>query len=124
MSAAAGVRGGDNENDKNDTPPFVLKASSHSGVSSVAVSNKWSTLKRRSNVLLNAVENLKGYKPDVVANNKSKLSASETLMRSPRSKMFVVAIVAIVNTCDLLGEVLTMPIMPYLYQSFPFATHE
>ena len=79
MSAAGvGVRG-DNDND--------------SGVSSVAVSSKWSTLKRRSNVLLNAVENLKGYKPDVVANNKSKLSASETLMRSPRSKMFVVAIV-------------------------------
>ena len=121
--SAAGVRGGDND-DKNDTQPFVLKASSHSGVSSVAVSNKWSTLKRRSNVLLNAVENLKGCKPDVVANNKSKLSASETLMRSPRSKMFVVAIVAIVNTCDLLGEVLTMPIMPYLYQSFPFATQK
>lgn len=54
----------------------------------------------------------------------SQTTAKDDLLRNPKMRQRMTFIITLVNCCDMMGELLTMPIMPYYYQSFPDASQE
>mmetsp|Transcript_19785 Transcript_19785/g.64320 ORF Transcript_19785/g.64320 Transcript_19785/m.64320 type:complete len:743 (+) Transcript_19785:18-2246(+) len=72
---------------------------------------------------LNAMTDLeaKGVDTDKLMANLV-INDGDAARRQPSRMALVIAVVTLVNTCDLMGELLTMPVMPYLYQSFPGAS--
>lgn len=85
--------------------------------------SKWTVAKQRTATHLLAARSVKALAPTKVADVSVALENDEdALRRSPARKNLVIGILAVVNTADILGEVLTMPIMPYLFQQIPGAS--